>query len=76
MGNYTIDSEMKLDLMYNKVKLFLRCVIWYPKVPKSTQKSPKVPTSSKRYQTVPRSTKKYKKVPKCTKKYPKSNNKY
>ena len=71
MGNYTIDSEMKLDLMYNKVKLFLRCVIWYPKVPKSTQKYQQVPKSTSKFQKVSNSTKKYQQVQKSTKMYQK-----
>ena len=28
MGNCTLDSQTKLELMFNKVKLFLKCVIW------------------------------------------------
>ena len=28
LDNYSLDSQMKLELMYNKVKLFFRCVIW------------------------------------------------
>ena len=58
MGNCTIDSQMKLDLMYNKVKLFL-----------STQKYQKLPKTTKNYQKLPKTTKNYQKLPKTTKMY-------